>query len=111
MLDKSIRLWRQNDLCKVVNKHTHDFDVNIQRGTIWGNPYTREEHGDKAIPLYREYLKNLISTGELTKDHLEVLRGMRLGCTCYPNPCHGDVLASLVNRLFKDQIDINNLVT
>lgn len=83
------------------------YDVNIQRGTLFGNPFTKEEYGrDKAIDLYKEYLYNKIRNKEINKSHLEVLRGMRLGCTCKPKRCHGDVLAELVNKVFGD--DINN---
>ena len=106
MFDKSVRLWRQYEVCRVVNKYKSDFDINIQRGTIWGNPFTVEEYGDKAIPLYREHLIALIKCGKIKKEHLEVLRGQRLGCTCHPKPCHGDVIAEIVNKFFKDEIGL-----
>lgn len=90
-------------ICRVVNKYNSDFDVNIHRGTMWGNPYTAKEYGrEKAIALYKEWLYNKIRNGEIKRAHLEVLRHMRLGCTCYPKKCHGEVLADLVNRVFGD---------
>lgn len=93
-------------MCRVVNKYESDFDINIQRGTMWGNPFKAEEYGrDKAIDLYREYLYNKIRLGEINKSHLEVLRGMRLGCTCKPKRCHGDILADIVNRAFGDKVN------
>ncbi|HHB0793402.1 TPA: DUF4326 domain-containing protein [Vibrio cholerae] len=90
-------------ICKVVNKYNSDFDINIQRGTMWGNPYkdgTREENIERFRVYFIEKIKNKI----ITRDHLEVLRGMRLGCTCYPKQCHGDIIAYVVNTLFKDNI-------
>lgn len=101
-----MRAWRSKEVCRVVNKYKSDFDINIQRGTIWGNPYSVEEFGDQAIPLFNEYWKNLLRTKIITKDHLEVLRGMRLGCTCHPHQCHGDIIAKTVNLLFKDDSKI-----
>lgn len=93
-------------ICRVVNKYNSDFDINIQRGTMWGNPFTAEEYGrDKAIDMYREYLYNKIRNKEINRSHLEVLRGMRLGCTCKPKRCHGDILSDLVNRVFGDRAE------
>lgn len=109
MIDPKIRLWREKDVCRVVNKYQSDFDINIQRGTIWGNPFTREEYGEQAIPMFKEYFFSKIRSGEITKHHLEVLRGMRLGCTCKPLSCHGDIIAKVVNKFFKDEFNIEDL--
>lgn len=109
MIDRSVRLWRANEVCRVVNKYKSDFDVNIQRGTIWGNPFTVKEYGDKAIPLFKDYFINQVKSGVITIDHLEVLRGQRLGCTCAPRACHGDIIAKVVNRIFKDEFSIEDL--
>lgn len=109
MIEKSVRLWRENEVCRVVNKYQSDFDINIQRGTIWGNPYSVEEYGDQAIPLFNEYWKGLLRDQKITKHHLEVLRGQRLGCCCYPRKCHGDIIALTVNKVFKDEFYLEDL--
>lgn len=108
MIDKSARLWRSNEVCRPVNKYHSDFDINIQRGTIWGNPYASSEYDD-PIGMYRQHLYKQIKDKLITKQHFEVLRGMRLGCTCKPKPCHGDVIAEIVNKLFKDEFNIEDL--
>lgn len=105
-LSPDMRLWRAGEVCRVVNKYRSDFDINIQRGSIWGNPYTVEEYGDQAIPLFDLYWKRLLIDKKITKQHLEVLRGMRLGCTCYPHQCHGDIIAKPVNQVFKDDFNL-----
>lgn len=91
-------------ICRVVNKYNSDFDVNIQRPTMWGNPYKADDVGgrDTAIDLYKEHFYNLIRTKKITREHLETLRGARLGCTCYPKRCHGEIIADVVNRVFGD---------
>lgn len=109
LIDLAKRLWRQHEVCRVVNKYNSDFDINIQRGTIWGNPYSVEEHGTQAVPLFEEYFINMIRTGTITRNHLEVLRGQRLGCTCSPKVCHGDIIAKIVNKLFKDEFSIEDM--
>ena len=84
--------------CRVVNRHNEGYDVYIGRGTKWGNPH-KDLPRDVAISLYRVTLKMWIKSGKITKADLLELRGMRLGCSCKPKPCHGDILARLVNRL------------
>lgn len=107
-IDKSVRLWRSNEVCRPVNKYNSDFDINIQRGTIWGNPYASNEYDD-PIGMYKQHFYQQLKTKQITKNHLEVLRGQRLGCTCKPKPCHGDFIAEIVNKLFKDEFNIEDL--
>lgn len=109
MIDKSVRLWRANEACRVVNKYQSEYDVNIQRGTIWGNPFSSDEYGDQAIPKFKEYFIQMIKSGTITKSHLEVLRGQRLGCTCHPKACHGDIIAKVVNKIFGDTFNLEDL--
>lgn len=88
---------------KVVNRHFEDYDIYIGRGTIWGNPFkigidgTREE----VIDLYRQYAKH----NPEIMDNLYKLKGKRLGCSCKPQSCHGDVLIELL----KEQDDLNEI--
>lgn len=88
-------------VCKVVNKYHSDFDVNIQRGTMWGNPH-KDKSREENIAAFRVDFISKIRSGEINKYHLETLRNMRLGCTCKPKACHGDIIAELVNRYFQD---------
>lgn len=77
----------------VVNKYKEPYDILIQRGTIWGNPFkdgTREEN----IENYRIYI---LSNPYLMSRICE-LKGKRLGCSCKPKKCHGDVLVELVQQ-------------
>lgn len=94
--------------CRVVNKYQSDFDVNIQRGTMWGNPY-KDKSRDENISAFKSEFIEKIRTGVITRAHLETLRGMRLGCTCKPKDCHGDIIAHIVNKLFKDVFTLEDL--
>lgn len=87
----------------VVNIRTDDYDVYIGRAnrfkglkkSIWANPFSIPKDGtrEEVIEKYRAYLLNqpdlLIQLPEL--------RGKRLGCWCFPEACHGDVLAELAD--------------
>jgi hypothetical protein len=80
----------------VVNRHKEPFDLYIGRGTLWGNPFkigvdgTREEVIDK----YRRYVLN---SPEILSRLCE-LKGKKLGCSCKPYKCHGDVLVELIQQ-------------
>lgn len=78
---------------------------------MWGNKFKCSEAGGRetAISLFKEDFIKRIKSGEIKKAHLETLRGMRLGCTCKPKACHGDIIAMIVNRVFKDTFTLEDL--
>lgn len=94
---------------KVVHCKLEPYDVYIGRGSPWGNPYSHREgtkaqfvvdSTEEAIDKYKEWLLN---QPELI-NKLPSLKGKTLGCWCKtrkdPNrPCHGDVIAELVDNL------------
>ena len=69
--------------------------VYIGRPSKWGNPFRIGRDGERAevIAKYREW----VTHQPRLMDALRELRGMRLGCYCYPLDCHGDVLADLAD--------------
>jgi hypothetical protein len=89
----------------LVNKyHNIPYDIDISRKSIWGNPFSHMEGTkakfkvdtrDEAIQKYEEWI---VTQRHLMKK-LHTLRGKILGCTCYPLPCHGDVLIKLINEM------------
>ncbi len=85
---------------RVVNRRVEDFDVAIDRSSIWGNPYgfpgTRAKFfvasRDEAVRKYREWV---LQQPQLLA-RLDELKEKRLGCWCKPLSCHGDVLVELL---------------
>lgn len=91
-------------LCRVVNLRAAKYDVYIGRGSIWGNPFSHLPSSrakwivgsrEEAIAKYVEWFKDQDDLILL----LSSLRGKRLGCYCKPKICHGDYIASLVNKM------------
>lgn len=84
----------------VVNRHTDEFDIYIGRGTPWGNPFIRGIHGNlpQVIHRYEDHMRKQIALGIILPEDLMKLKGKRLGCSCKPRPCHGDVLVKLINE-------------
>ena len=80
----------------LINRHKGEFDIYIGRGTIWGNP-TPIDLGQGisrliSIEMYREHLYNCLENSIITIDDILSLSGKRIGCSCSPLPCHGDVI-------------------
>jgi len=71
--------------------------VYIGRPSIWGNPFIIGKDGtrEEVIAKYRRHI--LGNPGLLS--HLYEIRGKDLICFCAPQPCHGDVLLELANRI------------
>jgi len=83
---------------KVVHcKNTNEKFVYIGRPSKWGNPFTIGKDGNRkqVIEKYRVYL---ISNPELINSLYE-LESENLGCWCYPNLCHGDILIELIKQM------------
>ena len=67
--------------------------VKVDRGTRWGNPFKIGLDGDRAavIERYRvEVLPGLLP-------HVAQLQGKALGCWCWPQDCHAELLAAAAN--------------
>jgi hypothetical protein len=65
----------------------------------WGNPFIINIHGSRleVVAKYRIWLPEQ----EELMAALPELKDKVLGCWCAPFPCHGDVLAELVNQLYE----------
>ena len=66
----------------------------IGRGTPLGNPFTIAQHGEAALELYRRRLWDM-----LRDRHPPVMQAMEaitdehhLVCSCWPRPCHAEVV-------------------
>lgn len=69
--------------------------VYIGRPSKWGNPFAVEKFGRAgAIERFR---KSIMAQPELVAAAKRELVGKTLACFCAPLPCHGDVLAAIVN--------------
>ncbi len=87
----------------VVHCKKSDYDIYIGRPSKWGNPFSHREETSaefkvgsraEAIQKYEEWILN---QPHLIAD-LRELRGKVLGCWCNPKPCHGNVLAKLIEK-------------
>lgn len=87
---------------RAVNLRREPFDVYIGRAGrgfdgYFGNPYTLETHGPRALELFRAYFEKRVSSDPEFRERALTLSGKRLGCFCKPRPCHGDIISAWVN--------------
>lgn len=67
----------------------------------FGNPFLLKNEKDRANVLeqYRVYLEDRIKTDENFREQVLSLKDKILVCFCSPKPCHGDILAEMVEKL------------
>ncbi len=90
---------------RVVHCQREPYDVYIGRAvprkklkaSPWANPFMIGQDGtrDEVIAKYRAWL----ATQPDLLAALPELRGKTLGCWCYPETCHGEILAELADAL------------
>lgn len=90
----------QNTTC-VVNRHSDPYDMYIGRGTPFGNPFMIGTDGgrDEVIAKFQDYFHERIKTDARFRLQVLKLQGKRLGCSCKPRACHGDVIKAYLDGL------------
>jgi hypothetical protein len=88
-----------------------------KKDSIWANPYKVGRDGEigEILPMYEDYIRKKLSSGEIPREELEKLRGKTLACWCtgpgeftheHDNGkwnCHGYVLLKLLKELDSNQ--------
>ena len=97
---------------KVVHCKKSPYDIYIGRPSEWGNPFSHKEVSkalfkvkdrEEAIQKFEEWI--LLQHDLMRKIH--ELKGKVLGCWCFPERCHGEVLLKLANEMYKIRKDKN----
>lgn len=66
----------------------------------FANPYKIGKDGtrDQVIQKYKIYIKEKLQNDIALREELIKLKGKNLGCWCFPEPCHGNVLLELIDK-------------
>jgi hypothetical protein len=67
----------------------------VDRRSDWGNPFEMPEDGDRDTVISNYETHYLPHKPSLLK-RISDLQGKALGCWCYPEPCHADVLKGMI---------------
>ncbi|MFY1112344.1 MAG: DUF4326 domain-containing protein [Methanosarcinaceae archaeon] len=95
-----VRSKRKNQLkelehCKAI--YGEENAVTIDRTTKWGSPFEigRDGSREEVMQKHQDYLRKSL---DLLRSIPGELSGKVLVCWCWPDPCHGDILAYLANN-------------
>lgn len=85
---------------KVLNKKTRGIppgSIYIGRGSNWGNPFVIGKDGNRedVIRSFEVYARTRLRS---EPGWLSPLRGKDIVCFCDPLPCHGHVIAILIEE-------------
>ena len=82
----------------VVNIRHSQYDVLIDRTTIFGNPFPEWKWGrEECIRKFESYFWDRVERDPGWKAEVLKLKGKVLGCWCKPLKCHGSI--------YKDYLD------
>lgn len=67
----------------------------------FANPFKICKHGtrDEVIEKYKIYIKEKIKNDISLQKELIEMKNKNLGCWCFPEHCHGNVLLELIDEL------------
>lgn len=87
---------------KVVHCKKEKHTLYIGRPTVWGNPFVIGKDGNReeVIKKFKTYARNNESLMHLISLlHEDVV----LGCFCYPEKCHGDIIIKLWKEIHEQK--------
>ena len=94
---KNFEAWNAKDNTIYIGRNM-SFYVKGTSKSKWANPFSVKKYGRKGcLEKYKEYITN----NKILMNSLKELVGKELGCWCYPQPCHGDILLKLLNENLK----------
>lgn len=68
-----------------------------EKDSVWANPFKLERDGTRDEVL-EKYIRDRLEKEPKLREELIKLKGKKLGCWCYPERCHGDVLLKLIQE-------------
>lgn len=83
---------------KVVNKRKERYTHYIGRPSVFCNPYIIGKDGtrEQVVQMFEDYARN---NHELLSAIKKLPEDAILGCFCFPEPCHGDIIVKLWHEL------------
>ena len=84
----------------IQNNDTNKKERFPKEESIFANPYKIGKDGtrDAVIQKYKKYIIDKLETSITFQNEFKKLKGKNLGCWCYPEPCHGDILQELLKK-------------
>ena len=100
---KNLKEWIQDENNVYIGRAGVVF-IDKKRFPIKSSPFCNifkvGKHGTRTevIQKYKKYIYTKLEEDPNLKAELQKLKGKNLGCWCYPQLCHGDILLELINN-------------
>ena len=93
----------------ISNKETGKKERFPKEDSEFCNPFKIGKQGDREEVLnkYEEYIRKKIENNNELKKKLINMRGKNLGCWCYPEKCHGDILLKIIEELYTSETSLS----
>lgn len=101
---KNLKEWMNDDQNIYIGRKGVVF-IDNQRfppnDSMFANPFKIDNNNSREVVIakYKKYILNKINKLEITKQDLLNLKGKNLGCWCYPEKCHGNVLIEIIDSI------------
>lgn len=96
--------WLKYECNVYIGRYVHN--VPGADKSYWVNPFSFKRYGrEESLELYKQMVKN---TPEMMVKLMQ-LKGKTLGCWCYPERCHGNILSELIIEEEEKQRKIKEL--
>jgi len=65
----------------------------------FANPYKVDRDGTRqeVIDKYRKYITQKLENSKSLQYELLMMKGKNLGCWCYPEMCHGNIILEMID--------------
>ena len=101
---KNLKEWMEDENNIYIGRVGVVFIDNVRfpkQSSSFCNPFKIGKHGtrEEVIQKYKEYIITKLEKEPDLKAELITMKGKNLGCWCYPELCHGNILLELINLL------------
>lgn len=98
----------------IVNMSKDSCTKKIDRSTMLGNPFRLEKDGgeytrEESVVMYAMMFGVSVKHSEPFREEVVDCMGEDLGCWCYPEACHGDVIRKFCD--IAERKDVNHAVS
>jgi len=71
-----------------------------KKASIFSNPFKIGKDGtrEEVCQKYKSFILQKITKDETLKNELLQLKGKNLGCWCFPEMCHGNIICELIDE-------------
>jgi hypothetical protein len=98
--EKNVYIGRKG-IVFIKNEITEKKERYPKISSVFCNPFKVGKDGNReeVIEKYENYITEKIQLEPELKIRLIEMKNKNLGCWCYPEKCHGDILIDIINKL------------